>query len=83
VIHTQITVGTIGVTLGPCSVPGASQPLFHLNDDEMELGLGELITIVPIPFILEIRTGAWTGFVPQESERALVYLSQVYTVKLG
>jgi len=33
------TMGTIGVSLGPCSVPG-SLPSFVLGSDEMELGLG-------------------------------------------
>ncbi|XP_029207426.2 LOW QUALITY PROTEIN: triokinase/FMN cyclase-like [Acropora millepora] len=32
-------MGTIGVSLGPCSVPG-SLPSFVLGSDEMELGLG-------------------------------------------
>ena len=29
----------MGVSLSPCSVPG-SKPSFHLEEDEMELGLG-------------------------------------------
>lgn len=33
-------LGTIGLSLGPCIVPGRSQPSFNLGDDEMELGLG-------------------------------------------
>ena len=33
-------LGTIGLSLGPCIVPGRTQPSFTLNDDEMELGLG-------------------------------------------
>ena len=33
-------LGTIGVSLAPCSIPG-SGPSFHLGSDEMELGLGE------------------------------------------
>ncbi|NXI36004.1 TKFC cyclase, partial [Galbula dea] len=32
-------MGTLGLSLSPCSVPG-SKPTFHLADDEMELGLG-------------------------------------------
>ncbi|XP_068682857.1 triokinase/FMN cyclase-like isoform X3 [Montipora foliosa] len=32
-------MGTIGVSLGPCSIPG-SLPSFVLGSDEMELGLG-------------------------------------------
>lgn len=32
-------MGTIGVSLAPCSLPG-SGPSFHLGSDEMELGLG-------------------------------------------
>ena len=35
-----IFIGTIGVSLGPCSVPG-SLPSFVLGSDEMELGLGK------------------------------------------
>ena len=33
-------LGTIGLSLGPCIVPGRSQPSFTLAQDEMELGLG-------------------------------------------
>ncbi|KAJ7344236.1 hypothetical protein JRQ81_000186 [Phrynocephalus forsythii] len=32
-------MGTLGVSLSPCSVPG-SRPTFELADDELELGLG-------------------------------------------
>ena len=32
--------GTIGLALGACSVPGSASPLFKLEADEMELGLG-------------------------------------------
>ncbi|XP_043915430.1 triokinase/FMN cyclase [Protopterus annectens] len=32
-------LGTMGVSLSPCSVPGA-KPTFHLAEDELELGLG-------------------------------------------
>ncbi|KAH0621071.1 hypothetical protein JD844_022089 [Phrynosoma platyrhinos] len=32
-------MGTLGVSLSPCSVPG-SRPTFQLADDELELGLG-------------------------------------------
>ena len=34
-------IATMSVSLSPCSVPG-QQPSFHLEHDEMELGLGEL-----------------------------------------
>ncbi|XP_074951227.1 triokinase/FMN cyclase isoform X2 [Phalacrocorax aristotelis] len=33
------SMGTLGLSLSPCSVPG-SKPTFQLADDEMELGLG-------------------------------------------
>ncbi|XP_053253033.1 triokinase/FMN cyclase isoform X3 [Podarcis raffonei] len=33
------SMGTLGVSLTPCSVPG-SRPTFQLADDELELGLG-------------------------------------------
>lgn len=33
-------LGTIGVSLAPCSLPGFG-PSFYLGSDEMELGLGE------------------------------------------
>ncbi|XP_033013164.1 triokinase/FMN cyclase isoform X2 [Lacerta agilis] len=33
------SMGTLGVSLSPCSVPG-SRPTFQLADDELELGLG-------------------------------------------
>ena len=32
--------GTMGVALGPCTVPAAGRPGFTLADDEVELGLG-------------------------------------------
>ena len=37
----NVLTGTIGLALGACSVPGSSGPLFKLQSDEMELGLGE------------------------------------------
>ena len=41
-LHTKIlpNLGTIGLSLGPCILPGRSQPTFSLGQDEMELGLG-------------------------------------------
>jgi ATP-dependent dihydroxyacetone kinase len=33
-------IGTMGVALGPCTVPAAGHPGFVLGDDEIELGLG-------------------------------------------
>jgi len=33
-------IGTMGVALGPCTVPAAGRPGFDLGDDEIELGLG-------------------------------------------
>jgi ATP-dependent dihydroxyacetone kinase len=33
-------VGTMGVALGPCTVPAAGRPGFELGADEIELGLG-------------------------------------------
>ena len=40
------SVGTMGVSLSPCSVPG-SKPSFHLKEDEMEVGVGR--KSYPIP----------------------------------
>jgi len=34
------SIGTMGVALGPCTVPAAGRPGFDLPDDAMELGLG-------------------------------------------
>jgi ATP-dependent dihydroxyacetone kinase len=34
------TLGTMGVALGPCTVPASGKPGFSLDDGEMELGLG-------------------------------------------
>jgi ATP-dependent dihydroxyacetone kinase len=34
------SMGTMGVALGPCTVPAAGRPGFTLGDDEVELGLG-------------------------------------------
>lgn len=33
------SIATMSVNLSPCSIPG-QQPSFHLEQDEMELGLG-------------------------------------------
>jgi triose/dihydroxyacetone kinase / FAD-AMP lyase (cyclizing) len=33
-------MGTMGIALGPCTVPAAGQPGFDLGADEIELGLG-------------------------------------------
>lgn len=33
-------IGTMGVGMGPCTIPGADKPGFHLDDNEIELGLG-------------------------------------------
>ena len=44
-------LGTIGVSLVPCSLPG-SGPSFHLGSDEMELGLGEDFAAFHIHIIL-------------------------------
>ncbi|WP_163997781.1 dihydroxyacetone kinase subunit DhaL [Pyxidicoccus caerfyrddinensis] len=33
-------LGTMGVALGPCTVPAAGRPGFTLGEDELELGLG-------------------------------------------
>ncbi|GEN13007.1 homodimeric dihydroxyacetone kinase [Myxococcus fulvus] len=33
-------LGTMGVALGPCTVPAAGRPGFTLGDEEIELGLG-------------------------------------------
>ena len=42
VLQSQVSpnLGTIGLSLGPCIVPGRTEPSFELKDDEMELGLG-------------------------------------------
>lgn len=34
------SVGTMGVALGPCTLPSVGKPGFILGDDEIELGLG-------------------------------------------
>jgi phosphoenolpyruvate---glycerone phosphotransferase subunit DhaK len=38
--HAVDMTRTIGVALNPCQVPGASNPTFAIEDDEMELGMG-------------------------------------------
>ena len=35
-------LGTIGLSLTPCVVPGRAEPSFVLANDQMELGLGRL-----------------------------------------
>src|SRR3954452_9484625 len=37
---TATSMGTMGVALGPCTVPSAGRPGFVLGEDEVELGLG-------------------------------------------
>lgn len=39
-LSTSLPVGTLGVSLSSCSVPG-SKPTFELSPDEVELGLGK------------------------------------------
>src|SRR5947207_13290899 len=34
------SMGTMGVALGPCTMPAVGRPGFTLGDDEVELGLG-------------------------------------------
>ncbi|KAK2100374.1 hypothetical protein P7K49_021722 [Saguinus oedipus] len=41
-------MGTLGVSLSSCSVPG-SKPTFELSADEVELGLGKLVATHPSP----------------------------------
>lgn len=43
-----VFLGTLGVSLSPCSVPG-TKPTFELAADEMELGLGKPVAIMPLP----------------------------------
>lgn len=56
-MHTWFLIGTLGVSLSSCSVPG-SRPTFELGADEVELGLGKLVaTPVPpmsVPWVLPI-----------------------------
>ena len=33
-------IATIGFAFSPCRIPGRTSPVFHLEDDEMELGMG-------------------------------------------
>ena len=33
-------ISTIGFAFSPCRIPGRTAPVFHLEDDEMELGMG-------------------------------------------
>lgn len=33
-------IRTMGVALSPCIVPEVGEPTFHINDDEMEVGMG-------------------------------------------
>uniref|UniRef100_A0A8C3U4J0 Triokinase/FMN cyclase n=1 Tax=Catharus ustulatus TaxID=91951 RepID=A0A8C3U4J0_CATUS len=48
VIAAAKVMGTLGLSLSPCSIPG-SKPSFQLAEDEMELGLGEEQTLgVPL-----------------------------------
>lgn len=34
------SISSMGVGLGPCIIPGNKESSFHLNDDEIEMGLG-------------------------------------------
>lgn len=33
-------ISTVGFAFSPCKIPGRTAPVFHLEDDEMELGMG-------------------------------------------
>lgn len=46
--HALFFLGTLGVSLSSCSVPGATHT-FELAADEMELGLGKPVAIMPLP----------------------------------
>lgn len=41
-------LGTMGVALGPCTVPAAGRPGFTLGDEEIELGLGIHLSLIHI-----------------------------------
>ena len=45
-------IATMSVSLSPCSVPG-QEPSFHLELDEMELGLGKMVTSDIVYVLLE------------------------------
>jgi dihydroxyacetone kinase-like protein len=38
--HALANTRTMGVALGPCTVPAAGVPTFSIGDDEMEIGMG-------------------------------------------
>lgn len=53
-------IGTIGVCMSPCSIPGFGES-FHLDEDEMELGLGihgeagvQRMKVLSLPYPLEL-----------------------------
>lgn len=46
--HASFFLGTLGISLSSCSVPG-SKPTFELAADEVELGLGKTVATVPLP----------------------------------
>ena len=33
-------LGTMGIALGPCSLPGSERSLFDVDEDKIEVGLG-------------------------------------------
>lgn len=45
VCMSSFSVGTMGVCLSPCSLPGGG-PLFQLGPNDMELGMGNLVIIL-------------------------------------
>ncbi|TPX70649.1 hypothetical protein SpCBS45565_g01687 [Spizellomyces sp. 'palustris'] len=38
--HVADNIGTVGVALTPCTIPGATEPAFQMGSNEMEFGLG-------------------------------------------
>ena len=59
-LQTLLLLGTIGLSLSGCSLPGQSQT-FHLQDADMELGLG----IHGEAGVKRIKVGLFTDLVSQ------------------
>lgn len=73
-------LGTLGVSLTPCSVPG-SGPTFSLGEDEMELGLGKFVFCFFVFLFFVIWGGGCIAYIYHPVTRCSAAYTIVFTDK--